>query len=71
MGTFIESGKDNANKAVKGGVWDPPFFSCAKDTVGLYPTAPTAIRLWKTFTFLYPAPPSRKVNEKAQFPHLP
>ena len=50
MGTFFELGKD---KAAKGEGWAPPFISCAQDTVGFYPpTAPTAIRLWDTFTFL-------------------
>ena len=49
MGTFFELGKD---KAAKGEVWAPPFISCAQDTVGL-PTAPTAIRLWETFTFYF------------------
>ena len=48
MGTFFELGKD---KAAKGEGWAPPFISCDQDTVGLYPTAPTAIRLWDTFTF--------------------
>ena len=40
--------------AEKGEGWALPFISCAQDTVGLQPltlTAPTAIRLWETFTF--------------------
>ena len=50
MGIFFELGKA---KAAKGEGWAPPFISCAQDTVGpLTPTAPTAIRLWDTFTFL-------------------
>ena len=40
---FFELGTD---KAAKGVGWAPPFISCAQDT----PTAPTAIRLWETFT---------------------
>ena len=51
MGTFFELGKD---KAAKGEGWAPPFISCAQDTSGaLTPTAPTAIRLWDTFTFTF------------------
>ena len=49
MGTFFELGKA---KAAKGEGWAPPCISCAQDTVGLYLTAPMAIRLWETFTFL-------------------
>ena len=49
MGTFFELGKD---KAAKGEGWAPPFISCAQDTSGtLTPTAPTATKLWDTFTF--------------------
>ena len=47
MGTFFELGKD---KAAKGEGWAPPFISCAQCGT-LTPTAPTAIRLWETFTF--------------------
>ena len=47
MGTFFELGKD---KAAKGEGWALPFTSCAQDTVGLTPTAPTAVRLEETFT---------------------
>ena len=53
MGTFFELGKD---KAAKGEGWAPPFISCAQDTGysgTLTPTAPTAIRLWDTFTFTF------------------
>ena len=46
MSTFFELGKD---KAAKEEGWASPFISCAQDTVS---TAPTAIRLWETFTFL-------------------
>ena len=51
MGTSIELGKD---KATKGEGWALPFISCAQDTGysgTLSPTAPTAIRLWETYTF--------------------
>ena len=44
MGTFFKVGKD---KAVKGEGWALPFISRTQDTVGLTPTAPTAIRLGK------------------------
>ena len=51
MGTFFELGKD---KAAKGEGWAPPFISCAPRYSGtLTPTAPTAIRLWDTFTFFF------------------
>ena len=42
MGTFFELGMD---KAAKGEGWAPPS--------ALTPTAPTAIRLWDTFTLLH------------------
>ena len=45
---FSNKGKDKAMK-IEGGEW--PFIFCAKDTVGLAPTARSAIRLWETFTF--------------------
>ena len=42
-----------AAEEAKGEGWAPPFISCAQDTVGLLTSiASTAIRLWKTFTFL-------------------
>ena len=44
MGTVFELEKD---KAAKGDGWAPPFISCAQDTVGLTPTAPTTIMLWE------------------------
>ena len=55
MGTFFELGKD---KAAKGEGWAPPFFSCAQDQYSgtLTPTAPTAIRLWETFTVTFTLP---------------
>ena len=38
---------------MKGEGWTPPFICCAQDTVGhLTLTAPVAIRLWETFSFL-------------------
>ena len=37
LGTFFELGKV---KAAKGERWDPPFISCAKDTVGFNPHYP-------------------------------
>ena len=49
MGTFFELGKD---KAAKGEGWAPPFHQlCPRYSGTLTPTAPTAIRLWDTFTF--------------------
>ena len=50
MGTFFELGKA---KAVKGEGWAQPFISCDQDSETLTPTAPMAIRLWETFSYLY------------------
>ena len=44
---FYESGQD---KAPKGEEWAPAFICCARDKVDS-PNAPTATRLWDTFTF--------------------
>ena len=50
MGTFFELGKD---KAAKGEGWGSAFHQlCPRYSGTLTPTAPTAIRLWDTFTFL-------------------
>ena len=52
MGTFLELGKA---KAAKGEGWAPPFIMmlCPRYSGTLTPTAPTAIRLWNTFTFTF------------------
>ena len=50
MGNFFESGK---NKAAKGAGWAPPFFAVPTIQCDSNPTAPTAIRLWKTFTLTF------------------
>ena len=47
MGTFFELGKD---KAAKGAGWAQ---LCLRYSGTLTPTAPTAIRLWDTFTFTF------------------
>ena len=47
---FFELGKA---KAAKGKGWIPPLILCPRYSGTLTPTAPTAIRLWKTFTFTY------------------
>ena len=65
MGTFFELGKD---KAAKGEGWSPAFISSGS----LTPTAPTAIRLWETFTFLpYPLVAARTTDDITRSPlHL-
>ena len=50
MGIFFELGKA---KAANGEEWAPPFISCVQDTVGLTPTAPTAIRLLKPLPYFF------------------